>query len=452
MKQRKPTITPKRPWHVALTLFVAFLLILIPGTILAEEVLSWETYVKEIRMKEEAKGPYADWNITDKEALVEALIQIGALSESVATHRLFDANLSTESKHALADQIILRFLGGSNNAVVQKDGAYAVNWNTITDAIMGNPSTWTLEEKVWYQQVTNMFGHKDPDTLVLPTEGDLTADEAVEIARVAIVHAYGLPEDALDGYLPSALLYITENHLGEYEPRPDYRRWRIQFLSYQYGGEVEVDVYSAIVDENGHIIEDYELDTPHVQEQATERKTRLDYATPAIVRIFRQYAEAEGTFSPWQWSYETKAAYSHDVRAQVLASLEVEETNSLINSSFCKEPIQEIINSTVFAYGLPDEAHVQLEKALGIAQSSLTDKYGISEDTLEGYSLYTSFDVTISERPLWKFVYCPDSFENMNDVLLYKIEINAYSGEIMNILTIDWDQLFLGADYQQLLY
>ena len=365
---------------------------------------------------------------------------------------MLEGDLSTESKHALADQIILRFLGGSSNALVRKDGVRAVRWNTLTNAIMGDPSTWTLEEKVWYQQLSNMFGHKDPDTLVLPTEEDLSEDEAIEIARSAITHAYGLQEDALDGYLPSALLYITENDYGDYDPRPDYRRWNIQFLSYQYGDVTACNAYTAIVDENGHVIGDDELGIPHVQQQAIESKTRLDASTPAIVEIFRQYAESEGSFFAWQWTYEAKASYSHEIRSKVLTDLESGEINALSNPSFCQEPVQEIINSTVFAYGLPQKEHLPIEEALSAAAFSVMENYGLSGDDLEEFSTYAAFDITNSQQPLWKFLYCPDSFEDMEDVMLYKIEMDAQSGETLAALSIDWDQLFLGTGYEQLLY
>ena len=391
-------------------------------------------------------------DIADKQDLIESLIQMNAMSESAATRRLLEGDLSTESKHALADQIILRFLGGSSNALVRKDGVRAVRWNTLTNAIMGDSSTWTLEEKVWYQQLSNMFGHKDPDTLVLPTEEDLSEDEAIEIARRAITHAYGLQEDTLDGYLPSALLYITENDYGDYDPRSDYRRWNIQFLSYQYGDVTACNAYTAIVDENGHVIGDDELGIPHVQQQAIESKTRLDASTPAIVEMFRQYAESEGSFFAWQWTYEAKASYSHEIRSKVLTALESGKTSVLSNPSFCQEPVQEIINSTVFAYGLPQEEHLPIEEALSAAALSVMENHGLSGDDLEEFSTYASFDITDSQQPLWKFLYYPDSFEDMEDVMLYKIEIDAQSGETLTALSIDWDQLFLGTGYEQLLY
>ena len=444
MKHRIPSTNWLWRAFIPMMLIVMFL---IPKTVLAENALSWETYAQKVRIQEEAKGIYADWDIADKQALIEALIQMNAMSESAASRRLLEGDLSTESKHALADQIILRFLGGSSNALVRKDGVRAVRWNTLTNAIMGDPSTWTLEEKVWYQQLSNMFGHKDPDTLVLPTEEDLSEDEAIEIT-----HAYGLLEDTLDGYLSSALLYITENDYGDYDPRSDYRRWNIQFLSYQYGDVTACNAYTAIVDENGHVIGDDELGIPYVQQQAIESKTRLDASTPAIVEIFRQYAESEGSFFAWQWTYEAKASYSHEIRSKVLTALESEKTSVLSNPSFCQEPVQEIINSTVFAYGLPQEEHLPIEEALSAAMFSVMENYGFSGDDLEEFSTYAAFDITNSQQPLWKFLYCPDSFEDMEDVMLYKIEMDAQSGETLAALSIDWDQLFLGTGYEQLLY
>ena len=452
MKKQKFILTAQRLIYIILTLSVATMLILLPNVVLSEETITWELYAREMRMQEEASGFYVDWNITDKEALIEVLIQMGALRETAATRRLLEEDFSVESRHALADQIMLQLLGGSSNPLVRKDGVRAVRWNTISTASMGDPSGWTLEEKVWYQQLENMFGHKDRDTLILPEDGDLPENEAVKIASNAIVNAYSLSSDALDRYIPSTFLYMTENDFGDHDPRPDYHRWNIRFFSYEYGNEPIEKAYSAIVDENGHIIGDYELGVPHVCEQATERKTRLDHATPEVIRAFRQYAEEEGTFSFWQWDYVTKAAYSNDIRAKVLSVLDAGKTNALINPSFCQTPVEEIIHSTVFAYGLPEEEHLQFENARVVAQSALTGKYGFSEAELGDYSIFSSFDVTDEELPLWKLIYCPDSFENMEEVLLYKFELNAYSGEITAEQIINWDDLWMDSDYERVLY
>ena len=141
--------------------------------------LTWEEYAKEVRMLEESIGFYEDWPIAQKEKLIRALVDMGHIRESSATAQFLEASMSEENRHALADQIMLRFLGGDSNPFVSKDGVRAIRWESLTNVILGKPSTWTLKERVWYQQMTNMFGREDSDTLVLPNEDDLPEKEAV---------------------------------------------------------------------------------------------------------------------------------------------------------------------------------------------------------------------------------------------------------------------------------
>lgn len=417
--------------------------------------LTWEEYAKEVRTLEEGIGRYADWPIAEKEKLIQALIDMGHIRKSSATIQLFEASISEKSKHHLADQIMLRFLGGDSNSLVSKDGVYAICWEAMTDAILGNPSTWTLKERVWFQQVTNMFGREDPDTLVLPNDGDLPEKEAIARARAAIINAYGLAEDALDSFMPDADLYITNSSLFDEAPRPNYRRWRVHFIFYQYGQEntgTLVQNYAAIVDQNGHVIADTELGEPHVREIALEDKTRPDDGTPPIVQAFREYAESEGCYFPWKWSSETKAEYSQIIRPQVLSALEKGDLADLSTPASGGKPIQEVIDSAVFAYGLPEKEDMRESEAYHLAHKVLEDKYGLSKEDIEQYAVYSSFDVTDPGSPLWKFLFCPESFEDMATVLLYKVELNANTEELIAAHTIDWDRLFQEQMYDLLLY
>ena len=115
MKHRIPSTNWLWRAFIPMMLIVMFL---IPKTVLAENALSWETYAQKVRMQEEAKGIYADWDIADKQDLIESLIQMNAMSESAATRRLLEGDLSTESKHALADQSAL-FRGKQQRAGAQ---------------------------------------------------------------------------------------------------------------------------------------------------------------------------------------------------------------------------------------------------------------------------------------------------------------------------------------------
>lgn len=92
MKHRIPSTNWLWRAFIPMMLIVMFL---IPKTVLAENALSWETYAQKVRIQEEAKGIYADWDIADKQDLIESLIQMNAMSESAATRRLLEGDLST---------------------------------------------------------------------------------------------------------------------------------------------------------------------------------------------------------------------------------------------------------------------------------------------------------------------------------------------------------------------
>lgn len=171
-----------------------------------------------------------------------------------------------------------------------------------------------------------------------------------------------------------------------------------------------------------------------------------------IVRRFHEYAESERCYFPWQWPMDTRAEYSKEIRPQVLAALERKEPNALANPSFSEKPIQEIVDSTTFAYGLPEEKHIQESEAYRIAQRALAERYGFSDADIERYIVYPSFDVTDPNRHLWKFLFSPKSFEDMETVLLYKIELEADTGSIAATHVIDWDRLFEDSAYDLLLY
>ena len=446
-KARQPVLS-----FICLTLFLCLTLSCASSH---AATLTWEDYAREVRTLEESIGIYANWPIAEKENLIQALVDMGHIRESSATGELFEARMSEENRHRLADQIMLRFLGGDDNAFVRKDGVRAICWEAMTDVILGNPSGWTLKERAWYQQITNMFGHEDPDIFVLPNADDLSEKEAVAIARAAIINAYDLTEDALDGFMPDADLYITNSRFFGGEGRPDYRRWRVNFLYYQYGredGRTLVQSYSAIVDQNGHVIADTELDEPHVRERALDTKMRPENGTSAIVQAFREFAEGEHCYFPWQWTAEAKAEYSQQLRPQVLAALEKGDLAALSVPAPEGKSLQELIDSTVFAYGLPEAEALQEAEARQLAMQVLANEHGLSQQALERYAIYASFDITAPDAPLWKFLFCPESFEGMETVLLYKVELNANTKEALATYAIDWDRLFQEQAYDLLLY
>lgn len=232
----------------------ALLLIAIPlaGIAADEAALTWEEYVKEVRELEHRCGSYTDWQVADKVKLIGALVDMDHIHASAATDWLFSGDMSNEDKSALADQIMLGFLGGDGNHSVSKDGAKAIQWDIITYAILGDSAVWTHEQRVWFQDVTNMYRESvDPDMYVLPNENDLPEADAVRLAKAAIISAKGLTADALDRFMPkTALLAATSTDASD----GNERLWYVSFLYYEYGqadGRTLLQSYGATVDENG---------------------------------------------------------------------------------------------------------------------------------------------------------------------------------------------------------
>lgn len=230
--------------------------------------MTWEQYVLDVRNVEAEHGYYADWPLAEKERLIHALIDMGYMKNSSATKQLFQMD-SNAGKSALADQILLLFMGGDGNSLVRKDGVRAIRWTSLTDVIMGPSITWTPAQKAWYQEVQNIGREPEElDTLVVPTAEDLPEEQAIAIARAAIVSAYGFDSHALDSFLPDSYLYVTQGN-------PEYRRWHVGFCHYDYGaenGETALQFYSAVVDENGEVIADPEMGFLHVDELAQTRR------------------------------------------------------------------------------------------------------------------------------------------------------------------------------------
>ena len=227
---------------LSLGLVLAIVLVLAAMTALAAALL-WEQQVVPMKEIEQTEGDYIHWPVSQKQVLIRALTDSGHIAESSETTRLFDDATGETEKHAIADQLLLTLIGQTDVAEISVD--------IITYAIMGAPETWTPQQRVWWQQVTDKFYEKqNPDTLIVPSADVISEAEAVAIAKAALLAAYELPANALDRARIVADLYITEQ-------RPDYRRWHIQFQVFREGSDSYVEhFYTAIVDEHGQVIDD----------------------------------------------------------------------------------------------------------------------------------------------------------------------------------------------------
>ncbi len=432
---------------------IAIVLLVLALSALAATIL-WENYVGGLMQKEQQIGTYAQWGAADKEALVEALVEMGHIEENEKTDKLFDQVTTETEKDELADQIMLAFM--EQNANIKdyntsfNHDVNSIDAGLLTLAIMGSEDTWPAEKRVWWQRLTNPdVGSANDMPFVNPDQGDITEKEAIAIGQKAVNQILNVPLEELKNAQVVANMYITDE-------RPEYKRWFVSFNILAEGSKSYVERwYEAFVDGGGNLIADPDYNVELLEAEAASLPTNnADRTYPPILEKYIEYAEYEGSYLVREWSVEGKAEYSAELRPQVQEVLKSGNLEELTNPyARYPQPHQEIIASTTNVYGLPREDDIQLDDARDLARFYVYNQYGLEEQTNRDiYSYYESYDVTNPDLPLWKFVFYPDSFEGMSAVPIYKVELNAYTGDKVMVERYEWKEVFDGPPFHPVWY
>ena len=326
-------------------------------------------------------------------------------------------------------------LGRSNFSDTYTLCAYRISVpiETVTFQVdVQNPDTFTPEERVWQQESDRSKPHNEADdTFVNPTESDFPQEEAIRIAKEAILKAYSLPDDALNHVRVVTNLYVTEQ-------RPDYRRWFIQFQVLREGSDDYVEkYYSCIVDPEGNVIGDPDINEKSVFEYAENKQS-------SVIATYNDYVmNKAGGWVFQYWSPELKADFSEKVLPEVSAIVESGDLSLLDNGGDIDYDLMAI---ATHRYGLPRETDITVEQAYQIAVDYLKEHYGLSEDIISHYDQwYYSYDITDPDNPKWCIVLWPGGSSAMylmnqyghdQSSSNYRIEINPSNGTVLNDVVI----------------
>lgn len=326
-------------------------------------------------------------------------------------------------------------LGRSNFSDTYTLCAYRISVpiETVTFQVdVQNPDTFTPEERVWQQESDRSKPHNEADdTFVNPTESDFPQEEAIRIAKEAILKAYSLPDDALNHVRVVTNLYVTEQ-------RPDYRRWFIQFQVLREGSDDYVEkYYSCIVDPEGNVIGDPDINEKSVFEYAENKQS-------SVIATYNDYVmNKAGGWVFQYWSPELKADFSEKVLPEVSAIVESGDLSLLDNGGDIDYDLMAI---ATHRYGLPRETDITVEQAYQIAVDYLKEHYGLSEDIISHYDQwYYSYDTTDPDNPKWCIVFWPGGSSAMylmnqyghdQSSSNYRIEINPFNGTVLNDVVI----------------
>jgi hypothetical protein len=433
MRKAKGETVVKKKLSASLA-FVIIAVLVLAGVALAASGI-WENRALEIKAAEEERGSYIDWTIADKINLVQALVEEGVIEPTSEAASLLHNALDEADAHSLADKLLTDLTG-------QK--LANVDVYSITRSIWGDMSNWTEEQQIWWQRnITYPEGEYPSDAFIQVPVGEdsISKDEAVRIAKEKITRAFDLVADYFDTDTEVFAVYYVSIQDTSWE------RWLVGFNNYS---DKEAS-YSVCVDgKTGEVVEDKwrGVQTPEKQRatQELEFTPELDDFIRAIQAMYKKVEEEVGglTYAFGAWPLEYKAEYSKTVNS--LARLAKGSMTDIEFDSYLMGyggAIQ--LAKSAFEYGIPDEKSITQEKAKAMADAALLDKYPISADALSLYDyIWVYYDVTDPCAPLWKFLYVGTLDGNMREALgkeqerlEYKIELNAYSGEVVKAVVIE---------------
>ncbi len=353
-------------------------------------MLLWRDYVPQMKQEEHELGDYAEWPDAQRIQLAKDILAMGYLEDSEDTRILSDETATEQEKAAAADRLMLQLTG--------EDDVREVHSTLITYAIMGHEDTWTPAQRAWWNGIITMYGDDGaPDTLIVPTEEDLPEEEAVRIARAAVMEAYGFDEAYMDELTPVADLYVTD-------ARPDYKRWVVQFKKYREGSDHYLEKnYSVVVDENGEVIADPDIGIDLPESMAAyasdENTDKAETVNPKTAEVYSLYGSQVNGRNVWRLSMVEKAAM-------------LGEDN-----------------------GIPGEGAIDEAEAVRIARNRLAsigydlDSYAVSV----WYKLYDRAATDISASDPFYIVYFLDDTDSPENV--FSVTLDAADGEIRDTFT-----------------
>jgi len=428
--QEEPVVKKK----LSVILVFAIVTILLAGVALAAVTLQGTG--KEILQTEQTEGYYENWSAETKASLVKELAELECIDITPDVQRLIaDEVTDTGEMSRIADEAMTAFTGVD---------ASEISFLIIMQAAWGPFDDWSAEEQAWYSDLQVELGlHRDGITLfVLPT-GTVDEDTAVALARAAIAKGYGVDESVLDAYELSTSFQVPEFaesgsekaywYVG-YEKPLDMPSEEALFSGFEVFIDPDTGEFYETVDE--------------IIAQRNQQQAYLDAinSNPLIIDIIAFREANQLKMMPTTWSLETFADFSELFHERGLEQL---AENPELFSSFLPGVL-------THAYGLPDDRAISQAEAQAIAEDAIVTQIGRKADEVVFFThdMTVMYDITDPETPLWKFYFeMPSMYDSDTDyaaeVEAYygtdgerlpniKVEINAYTGEVVRAFTIDF--------------
>lgn len=206
------TTVKSRLYRARRALAIALLLIALAVTALAAYVVTNGFYA-DVAQLHAAKGEYDSWTLAEKESLLASMMKYGILDDASAWQEALRIRSDKRREEALDALYAARYGIDGRTDVITAFGIVEKEAGLFD-------SEWSLEKKAEYSQMMlelDLLGY-DENVALLPTQDDITQEEAAAIARSAVLEAYGLEENALEDYEVHLYFQLHRSELGVKRP------------------------------------------------------------------------------------------------------------------------------------------------------------------------------------------------------------------------------------------
>ena len=403
-----------------------FVLMMIAATALA--VTTIREIAQMMAKTEQEVGWFVDWPVEKKTAVIATLTEQDCIQESDDVRQLIEGNLNPDDANRIADELISSFTG---------QNIEDVSFLVIMQAAWGPFDSWSDENRAWYSALMEDVGvEPNGKTVYVLPEGEITKEQAVEIAKNAILTEMGIEENVLDNYNLTVNFQVPE--FAEEDDQQPY--WYVMYEAKENSPDNPFSAIELFVHpQTGELLESVD----QILEGWADLPRRPDNALYQAIDTYFDRAKTMGAYSFYEWPLELRAEYSQDITPRVQAILVSGDLSDLIN---CGNPDLSVIAQSTYIYGLPDENALTQEDAYALARTALMDVYGLPFELFEKYRMvYVYYDIT--STPMWKFFFNPNTldaqqiengYDNPVFNTCYKAGIDAQTGEVMFVEQFDF--------------
>ena len=257
---------------------------------------------------------------------------------------------------------------------------------------LGNPSDWSIEAWAELDSMlvdTGYYGQEH--TLhVLPAEGDITEDEALERMREAIGSQYGVPAQMLDAY-DVALSFVQQ-------PGRETPSYEIYLMGRVAGTE-------GIT---------YTLASSWVS---------IDARSGEVLNL--GYHGAEGLILPSGPLNEQEEAVRDYVQSGTFALLEDDTLRAEAAARITEAGLGELIDN--ITYGIPSADAIDRTQAAELGTQALQEVYGLTSDMIALLTIRPAYVLT-GEGDHWVVTLLPD--DNNFLVSMYREKVGTYTATL----------------------